>query len=123
VSRRAARTRIRADRRGRRAESFAAWLLRLKGYAVLARRRRTAHGELDIVARRGGVLAVVEVKARDGLAPALDAVTPTQRQRIARAAETYRAGHPDLAGLQVRFDVIVILPWRWPMHIIDAWRP
>jgi len=123
MSRRDGAGRAAAERRGRRAEAVAALWLRLKGYGVLARRTRTPAGELDIVARRGGVLAVVEVKARADTATALNAVTARQRQRITRAAEAFRATRPELAGLQPRFDVIVILPWRRPLHIIDAWRP
>lgn len=56
--------RQRAERRGRRAEKIAAWFLRAKGYAVLARRYKTPVGEIDLVARRGRTLAFVEVKAR-----------------------------------------------------------
>jgi hypothetical protein len=55
--------------RGRRAEWLAAWWLRLKGYRILARDLRTPVGEIDLIARRGRVLALVEVKARPSLEP------------------------------------------------------
>ncbi|MDP6688292.1 MAG: YraN family protein [Alphaproteobacteria bacterium] len=108
---------------GRRAEMVAAALLRLKGYRILARDYRAGVGELDIVARRGQLLAVVEVKRRRDLATALAAVTVRQRRRIARAAEAFVARHQGLAGLAIRFDVIVVLPHRPPKHLMDAWRP
>ena len=115
--------RRRAERAGRAAETACVWLLRLKGYRVLARRYRSSVGELDIVVRRGALLAVVEVKARRRFTAAVEAVDSRQRRRIARAAEMFLAENPALAPLAVRFDVMVVLPWRPPVHIIDAWRP
>ena len=53
---------------GQKAETLAALWLRLKGYRILARRFRAPPGEIDLVARRGRVLALVEVKARADLA-------------------------------------------------------
>ena len=115
-------TRAQAEQWGRRAEAWAAWLLRLKGYRILARRFKTPVGEIDLAARRGGVLAVVEIKARPDLADGMAAVTPAARRRIARATDAFLAyyGRPPRT---VRFDVIVVRPWRLPRHIPDAWRP
>lgn len=107
---------------GRRAEGIAAWWLRLKGYRVLARGLRLPAGEIDLVARRGRCLAFVEVKRRATEAAALEAVTPRQRQRIVRAAEAWLAQRPDLAGLDLRFDALLLVPGCWPRHLPDAWR-
>lgn len=114
--------RRRRERRGRAAETLAAWALRLKGYRIAARRVRTPAGEIDMVARRGGVVAFVEVKARQSLALAADAVTPGQRRRIVRAAAHYVAAHPHLAPLTQRFDAVLVVPRKWPHHVINAWR-
>ena len=103
-----------AERWGRKAETLAAWRLKLTGWTILGRRTRTGAGELDIIARRGGVLAFVEVKARGDLTSALEAVTAHQRHRILRAAAIWRGRRPDLDALQTRFDLIVCAPWRWP---------
>jgi putative endonuclease len=108
--------RLSAERRGRRAEALAAWFLRAKGYRLLARRFRTPVGEIDLVMRRGRTVVFVEVKQRPNEAEALDAVTARGRQRIARAAEYWMSGHPEAAGLDFRFDVIVALPGRLPRH-------
>ncbi len=117
------KSRQRAARAGRRAEMIAAVLLRLKGYRILARDYRAGVGELDIVARRGRLLAVVEVKRRHALLPALEAVTDRQQRRIARATEAFVARHAGMDELDIRFDVIVVQPHRPPTHIMDAWRP
>ena len=111
-----------AERRGRGAEAMAAWLLRLKGYRILARDLRTPVGEVDLIARRGRVLALIEVKTRATRAEAAAAISPRQRQRIARAGEAFLARRPDLASLDLRFDALLLTPGRWPHHVVDAWR-
>lgn len=114
--------RRRAWRRGRFAELACAIDLRLRGYRVVARRLRCPSGEIDIVARRGGTLAVIEVKARASTAEAAEAITRRQRGRITRAAGWMLQRRPDLADLDLRFDVMLVTPWRWPRHLRDAWR-
>jgi putative endonuclease len=116
------RARRRAWRRGRRGERLAAWWLRLKGYRILARDFRSAVGEIDLVARRGRLLALVEVKARPSLAEAGEAIGRHQRERIGRAAKAFLQRHPSLGTLDLRFDAVLIVPGRWPRHVPDAWR-
>ncbi len=113
----------RARRLGLSAETRAVWLLRLKGYRILATRLRTPVGELDIVARRGRCLAFVEVKARPDAAEGLHALTPRQRRRLVRAAALFLGRRPDLAGLDLRFDLIACPARGRPVHLPDAWRP
>lgn len=114
--------RQRAWRHGRAAEAIAAGLLRLTGWRVLARNWRCPAGEIDIIAQRRHMLAFIEVKTRDELAMAGEAIGANQRARISRAASLFLARHPALATLDMRFDAILIRPWRWPVHIRDAWR-
>ncbi len=117
------RTRRRAAyRRGDRAELLCLWLLRLKGYRILARRYRTPVGEVDLIARRGGSIVAVEVKARDDFAAAGESIQRRQRQRIARALLHFLSSRPDLAMLSPRFDVMLVAPGRLPRHLGDAWR-
>ncbi len=117
------RTRKGAELWGRWAEALAAWRLRLSGYRILARRFRASQGEVDLVARRGRVLAMVEVKARADAGSAADALQSRQRRRIERAALAFLQRHPEFSALRLRFDLMLIVPRRWPRHIIDAWRP
>ena len=114
--------RHRAQRRGVVAEAVCRWHLRLRGWRIVAFDWRCPAGEIDILARRGGVLAIIEVKSRQDLASAVAAVLPRQRRRIARAAELFLAGRPDLAELALRFDVMLVEDWRLPRHLRDAWR-
>lgn len=111
-----------AERRGRAAEWLCLWHLRLRGWHVLARQWRCPSGEIDILARRGGVLAVIEVKRRGDIGAAAAAVSPRQRRRIARAAEAYLNTRPDLAGLALRFDLMLVGPRLLPQHWRGAWR-
>jgi len=109
--------RRRAEKRGHGGERLAALALRLKGYRILAQRYRTPLGEIDLIARRGDLVLIVEVKARGSLAAAMEAVTPTAQRRIEGAADLWLARQPDYGRLSVRFDLIAILPWRWPVHV------
>jgi len=114
--------RHRAQRRGTFAESLCRWHLRLRGWRIVASGWRCPSGEIDILARRGGVLAIIEVKSRRDLASAALSVQPRQRRRIARAASAFLLMRPDLAELALRFDVMLVLPLRPPRHLRDAWR-
>lgn len=116
------RDRRRAWRRGWFAETLCAAVLILRGYRILARRLRTPVGEIDILARRGRVLAVIEVKARADLVSAAEAVGERQKRRLIRAAGWVVAGRAELAALDVRFDVMLVAPWAPPRHIVAAWR-
>lgn len=109
--------RRRAERRGRRAEWLAELTLRLKGWRVLERRARTGAGEIDLVCRRGAVLAFIEVKARADLETARAALTPRQADRLLRAGALWRARSSRYDRLQPRFDLILVAPWRWPRHL------
>ena len=116
-------SRRRAEARGRWAERLAAAWLSAKAYRILARRVRTPIGELDLIARRGGVLAFIEVKSRTSYAKALTSLGWRQRSRIIRAATLWRSRRPELAHLQPRFDLFIVAPDRLPVHHRDAWRP
>ncbi len=112
--------RLGAELFGRRGEDLAAWYLRLKGYRIVEKRVKTPGGEIDLVARRFGVTAFVEVKSRISrreLGMALEAVNT---RRISRAAEHYVARHPALAATALRFDVIFLAPMMWPRHVKGA---
>ena len=110
-----------ARQSGRRAEYIAALWLILKGYRILGFRLKTPQGEIDLLARRGKVLAVIEVKSRLRLDDALDAVSPDQRERLHRAATMLAARRPGLKDLEVRLDLLALAPGRWPCHIRSAW--
>lgn len=110
-----------AERGGRRAESVAAFWLRLKGWAILARRVRTPVGEIDLVARRGRTLAFVEVKARASDASAAFALDQYRLRRVAVAAERLAPRYLR-AGDDVRIDAMFIVPRRWPRHLENVWQ-
>src|ERR1700691_1026542 len=112
--------RVEAFRTGLSAETQAAAVLIAKGYRILARRFRTPHGEIDIVARRRNLLAFVEVKARANLDDAAYAVTPRQQARIIAAAQMWLMAHPEHAEYDLRFDAMLIAPRRLPRHLMAA---
>ena len=111
-----------AERRGRLAEMLCRWHLRLRGWRILARDWRCPVGEIDILARRGRVLAIIEVKTRRDLDSAAASISPRQRRRIVRASEAFLTMRPDLADLDIRFDVMLVDGRRWPRHMASAWR-
>ena len=95
---------------GLKAESIAALMLRLKGYRILARRFVVSGGEIDLIAKRGGSIAFVEVKARADMEIAAISISATKRRRIARAARVWLARNPWAAGLTLRGDAIFVAP-------------
>ena len=112
--------RVAAFRTGISAETRAAAFLMAKGYRILAKRYRTPHGEIDIVARRRNLVAFIEVKARAKLEDAAYAVTTRQQARIIEAAQAWLMAHPEHADFEMRFDVMLIAPKRLPRHLLAA---
>lgn len=93
-----------------------------RGWRVVARRHRTPFGEIDVIAQRGRQLLFIEVKARQHRVDGLFALSPQQCERIARAASAYIAAHPKFAGLDMRFDLMVVAKgWRLT-HIPHAFE-
>lgn len=114
--------RLKSYRYGHRAEWLAAMALRAKGYRIIARRYRTKLGEIDLIARRGDLVLIVEVKARATLAAAMDAIGRQSEKRIDGAADLWLARQPDYARLSIRFDMVAVLPWRWPVHVANVFQ-
>lgn len=117
------RDRVAAYRHGHVAEAMALALLVAKGFHPLARRYRTPLGEIDLIVKRGRTIAFVEVKARGSRDEALQSVGRMSERRIVEAADLWLAKHPAAAGLDLRYDMVLIAPWRLPAHLPDAFRP
>jgi len=96
--------------RGREAEERAARYLTRRGWRVLDRNARGGRGELDIVARKGEVLAFIEVKRRERREDALLAVHADKQARLRSAAQAWLTRHPEHADLSCRFDLILVRP-------------
>jgi putative endonuclease len=107
---------------GRKGEVWAALWLMAKGYRILGFRLKTPQAEIDLLAQRRGVLAVVEVKRRTSLLAALEAVSFDQRDRLRRAGAALAARRPGLSGAAVRLDLMALAPGKLPRHIPDAWK-
>lgn len=117
---RAVHDRRAAEAAGRRGERIAAWWLRLKGWSILDRRVRTRAGEVDLVARKGKLIAFVEVKSRASAAELDFAIDERRLARVAAAAEVLMARYAD-PGDDIRVDVILLAPGTRPRHIENAW--
>ncbi|MGV3634711.1 MAG: YraN family protein [Pseudorhodoplanes sp.] len=118
----AAAERQAAFKLGLSAETRAAALLIAKGFRIVARRFRSPAGEIDIVAKRGGLLIFVEVKARAMLDDAAWSVTDRQKRRIAAAATAWLSANPDDANCDMRFDAVLVAPRSLPQHIKGAFE-
>lgn len=106
--------------RGLGAERAALVWLMAKGYRPLARRYAEAGGEIDLVMRRGGTIAFVEVKTRASMDDALVSIDEAKRRRIRRAARAWQARNPWAAGLTFRADAVFVAPEAWPRHVTDV---
>ncbi len=114
------RKRLKAFRRGHMAEYVAAAFLLFKGYRILAIRHKTRLGEIDIIARKGDLVACVEVKARGSLDAAVFAVSGLSQQRIRAAGDLWLSHRRDASRLSLRYDIVAVLPWRVPRHLPGA---
>ena len=111
-----------AHRRGMEAEDAARMALEWEGWRILARRLRTAAGEIDLVAEKDGLLALVEVKARSSLADAAAALSNRQRARLIAASDIILAEHPEWGARGARFDVMMVDKAGTVRRIVDAFR-
>ena len=95
---------------GQKAEDLAVEFLRAQGLEILERNFRRRLGELDIVAREGDTLVIVEVRMRtsDRFGGAAASVDPHKQQRLVRAAAQLLRQRGDLSHLRARFDVVVV---------------
>ena len=116
------RTRLKAFRRGHRGELLASLALMSKGFRIVARRYRTPVGEIDLIARRGDLVLIVEVKARQSLVAAMEAISRQSEHRIESAADLWLSRQRDFGRLSVRFDMVAVLPWRWPVHVANVFH-
>ncbi len=117
---------IKAEKWGKWAERLCILLLLLKGYSIVARHfttgRGTGAGEIDIIAKRGNLLAFIEVKARKDYTIAAESITPHQQKRIYKSASVFLKFNSKYETMNIRFDAMLVVPWQCPKHIIDAWR-
>ena len=111
-----------AQLRGLMAEAKAEDALRRDGWDVRARRLRTPAGEIDLVAERDGLVAIIEVKARPTLAEAAAALRPRQQVRLVAAAESALAQNPGWGANGVRFDVLLVDGTGQVKRVADAFR-
>lgn len=95
---------------GQWGEDLAARRLTEAGLAILDRNWHCDQGEIDIVARSGDVLVVVEVKTRttERYGSPADAVTPAKADRLRRLTGRWLAEHT-LSPREVRIDVVSVL--------------
>lgn len=110
-----------AEARGRRAESLAAWWLRLQGWRILARRARVPGGEVDLIARRGRTVAFIEVKQRATEDAAAWALDEYRLRRVAVAAERLAPRYAR-EGDDIRIDALFLVPRRLPRHLVNVWH-
>jgi putative endonuclease len=109
-----------AEARGRKAETVAAWWLRLHGWRIIARRARVPGGEVDLIARRGKTVAFVEVKQRNSDNAAATALDEYRLRRVAVAAERLAPRYAK-NGEDIRIDAIFLVPGRLPRHLVNVW--
>lgn len=104
------------------AEDAACAALAAEGWTILARRLRTEAGEVDAVAEKAGILAIIEVKSRPTLARAATALSARQRDRLIGACDLILARNPGWGINGVRFDVLAVDPAGRVRRIADAFR-
>ena len=111
------------EKQGRSAEFLASFWLKLKGYEILEKRFRLKSGEIDLIAKRGRIIAFIEVKARRSIELGLNSVPEKSWRRIARSAQIWMSHKQKYADHDWRYDLVIVCPWKLPVHFKDHWRP
>lgn len=119
-TKRPAKEKLKAYRRGWLAEYWAALYLVLKGYRIVKMRYRAKTGEIDIIARKKDLIVFIEVKARKNELDALSAVGARTRHRVHAASRIWLSKQKDTSQLSWRYDIIAVLPLRVPLHLKGA---
>jgi len=114
--------RVIADRKGREGEAQAAQWLMQQGWQVVATRVKTKLGEVDLIARKPGLVAFIEVKWRNRASDLDIAIDERRLARVAAAAEIV-AHEYTTEGEDISIDVILLAPGIRPRHIPNAWMP
>jgi len=114
--------RVTADRKGREAEAQAAQFLMQKGFEVVAERRKTKLGEIDLIARKSNLVLFAEVKWRARKADLATAIDEHRLARVAAAVEVIAHEYAQ-SGEDIRIDVILLAPGSPITHIENAWMP
>lgn len=111
---------IKSFKFGLYAEYLVMLLYSLKLYNIIKHRMRNYAGEIDIICQKGRQLVFVEVKARKN---EIDDVLcgVFQQNRIRKTAEIFLQRYPKYKDFDLRIDLVVIRPWRWPLVIKNAW--
>ena len=103
-------------------EYFAVLILLLKGYQIIRHRYKSNAGEIDLIAKKGGIIIFIEVKARNNIDNIHEVITEHQKNRITRSASVFVAQNSRLSQFNMRFDVILIAPRTlFFKHITNAW--
>lgn len=114
------------NKTGHLCETLALIFLMMKGYVPVAKNyvtgRGTGAGEVDLIVRRGKMLVFVEVKKRPSFTAGLHAITIENQTRVIRASAAFLARHPRYANMNVRYDAVILVPWKRPKHLQEAWR-
>ena len=105
---------------GRRGETWAAALMLMKGYRILARRFHAGGGEIDLVVKRGDTIVFVEVKARHLLDDAVIAISSQKELRLSRAVRYWLARNPWAANMTLRCDAVFVARRKLPRHVPDV---
>ena len=105
---------------GKRAEWMALIYLMLKGYFPVAQRYKCSAGEIDLIVARRNLVVFTEVKYRADRETAAYSISTKQQSRIFRAAQYWVQKNQRDSHKDMRFDVVLLSPWRWPQHIEHA---
>ena len=102
------------------AEYIIAFLYLIRFHKILGHRVKTRVGEIDLIVLRGRTIVFIEVKAR---MKEIDEIlcAPYQQQRIRNAAMLFMQKHSKYNGYDIRFDLCVVRPYRWPEIMRNAW--
>lgn len=107
---------------GKRGELFARLFLRIQGYTFFQQGFRLPFVEVDLILTKKNILIFCEVKKRSSFLKAGEAISKKQKKRLLKGVRVFLKKYPHFQNHVIRFDAILLVPWRMPRHIKHAWN-
>lgn len=106
---------------GKWAEAIARLFLLARGYFCIYQGFRVSFVEIDLILIKKNTLIFCEVKKRTSFLKAGESIKKAQKKRLLKGAFLFLKKYPQFQKHAIRFDAVLLEPWKLPRHVKHAW--